>query len=95
MEDINAVRRTVAAKYSSACDNILHRINQGLVRQLTSAVTQSLYLDVVYRGNDKTNFSHRATDKDLILLADALSPHVDVRFGPPRSSGTWTSPSTS
>ena len=72
MEDINQIRKSIADRYSSACKNIAHAPNQGIVRQLSASITQSLYLDFIYRGNDKVNFTHRMTDKDLILLTDAL-----------------------
>ena len=78
MEDINFIRKAIADRYASVCKNIAHTPNQGIIRQLGGSVTQSLYLDFVYRGNDKVNFTHRMTDKDLILLTDALEPHTKV-----------------
>lgn len=79
MEDINEVRKTISNKYSSACNKISHKINQGIVRHFSNSITKSLYLDLVYRGNDKVNFGHRMTDKDLILITDAAEPYVNVK----------------
>lgn len=78
MEDINEIRKTISNKYTSACHKISHSPNQGIIRQFSNSITQSLYLDFIYRGNDKVNFTHRMTDKDLILLTDALEPYAKV-----------------
>lgn len=78
MTDINELRNKLAAGYEEACKKISHPPNKGIVRQLQTPVVKSFYLDVVYRGNDKLNFGHRMTDKDLILLSDLLREHQNV-----------------
>lgn len=69
---MNEIRKSIANKYKESSERISHKINQGIVRQFTDPILQSLYLDVIYRGNFKLNFGHRMTDKDLILLTDCL-----------------------
>ncbi len=49
------------------------------MRNFAALPAKSFYLDVIFRGNDKLNFSNRFTDRDLILLASALETHEKVR----------------
>jgi hypothetical protein len=79
MTDINELRGQLAKKYEEACQKISHPPNKGITRQLQTPVVKSFYLDVIYRGNDKLNFGHRMTDKDVILLADILREHQNVQ----------------
>lgn len=43
-----------------------------------SPAQKSFYLNLIYRGNDKTNFNHRLADRDLILMAGILPEHASV-----------------
>jgi len=72
MTDINLIRKTIADHYGEACDKIKHPPNKGIQRVLTNPTTKSFYLDLVYRGNDKINFAHRMTEKDIILLSEVI-----------------------
>ena len=54
------------------CSKISHEPNNSLVRYFSNPVQKSFYLDLIFRGNDKLNFSHRLTDRDIILLTTAL-----------------------
>lgn len=72
MQDINVLRKDLAKKYSDACRQINHPVNKGFERVLMSPTVKSFYLDLIYRGNDKTNFNHRLADRDLILMAGIL-----------------------
>lgn len=60
------------------CQKISHTPNNSLVRYLSNPTAKSFYLDIVFRGNDKLNFSNRLTDKDIILLSSALDGHENV-----------------
>lgn len=60
------------------CQKINHAPNNSLTRYLSNPGAKSFYLDLVFRGNDKLNFSHRLTDRDLILLTSALDGHETV-----------------
>ena len=81
MTDINLIRKTLAEKYSEACGKIMHPPNQGIVRVLTNPTVKSFYLDLIYRGNDKVNFAHRMTDKDIILLSEVVPEYSNVNKG--------------
>ena len=78
MTDINLIRKTLAEKYSEACGKIMHPPNQGIVRVLTNPTVKSFYLDLIYRGNDKVNFAHRMTDKDIILLSEVVPEYSNI-----------------
>jgi hypothetical protein len=78
MTDINQIRKSISDRYIEGCDKIKHPINKGIQRVLTNPTVKSFYLDLVYRGNDKVNFSHRMTDKDIILLSEAVSEYSNV-----------------
>lgn len=75
MADVNQIRKEISEKYVSMCQKINHAPNNSLTRYLSNPGAKSFYLDLVFRGNDKLNFSHRLTDRDLILLTSALDGH--------------------
>lgn len=81
MTDINQIRKTIADRYSESCGKISHEPNKGIVRVFSNPTVKSFYLDLVYRGNDKVNFGHRMTDKDIILLSEVVAEHNNVAFG--------------
>lgn len=72
MTDVNQVRKEISEKYMSMCQKISHSPNNSLVRYLSTPIPKSFYLDIVFRGNDKTNFNNRLTDRDIILLTSSL-----------------------
>ncbi len=75
MTDINILRKQIADKYTTMCQKINHSPNNSLVRYLVNPTAKSFYLDLIFRGNDKLNFNHRLTDRDLILLSSSLDGH--------------------
>lgn len=75
MSDVNLIRKQIGEKYVSMCQKISHSPNNSLVRYLENPSTKSFYLDLIFRGNDKINFSNRMTDRDIILLTSALDGH--------------------
>lgn len=72
MTDVNTVRKEIGNKYTNMCEKISHSPNNSLVRYLSTPITKTFYLDIIFRGNDKTNFNNRLTDRDIILLTSAL-----------------------
>jgi Ran GTPase-activating protein (RanGAP) involved in mRNA processing and transport len=48
------------------------------VRTFETAVPKTNFLDFVFRGNSKLNFTSRINDKDLILFSDVLKNHVQL-----------------
>lgn len=72
MTDVSKLRKDIADKYQQLCKKISYDPNNSLVRALSNPVHKSFYLDFVFRGNDKLNFNHRLTDKDLILMVSAM-----------------------
>ncbi len=75
MTDINILRKQISDKYTTMCQKINHSPNNSLVRYLVNPTAKSFYLDLIFRGNDKLNFNHRLTDRDLILLSSSLDGH--------------------
>ena len=80
MTDINETRKIIVDKYASLCEKITHEPNRSLVRYLSNPVPKSFYLDIIFRGNDKLNFSNRLADRDIILLTSALDGYENVCF---------------
>jgi hypothetical protein len=79
MTEANQVRKEISEKYLVMCEKISHTPNNSLVKYLSTPTTKSFYLDIIFRGNDKTNFSSRLTDRDIILLTRALDGYESVR----------------
>lgn len=80
MTDVNKVRKEIADKYSAMCQKISHTPNNSLVRYLSNPIQKTFYLDLIFRGNDKTNFNNRLTDRDIILLTSAVDDYKTVLF---------------
>jgi hypothetical protein len=72
MSDISNVRNEIVGKYKELCIKINHMPNSSFVRNFSNITVKSFYLDIIFRGNDKLNFSNRFTDRDIILLSSAL-----------------------
>lgn len=79
MTDINQIRKAISDRYGEACEKIKHPPNKGIQRVLNTSAVKSFYLDLIYRGNDKYNFEHRMTDKDIILLSEVVPEYSNVR----------------
>ena len=75
MSDIANVRNEILEKYKELCKKINHTPNSSFVRNFSNIAVKSFYLDIVFRGNEKLNFSNRFTDRDIILLSSALETH--------------------
>jgi hypothetical protein len=75
MSDIENLRNEILDKYKDLCKKINHSPNSSFVRNFSNISAKSFYLDIVFRGNDKLNFSNRFTDRDIILLSSALETH--------------------
>lgn len=81
MTEANQIRKEICQKYLSMCQKISHIPNGSLVKYLSTPTTKSFYLDIIFRGNDKLNFTSRLTDRDIILLTRALDGYENVRGG--------------
>jgi hypothetical protein len=81
MTDVGVVRSEVLEKYRELCRKISHEPNASFVRNWGGATSKSFYLDLIFRGNDKLNFSNRFCDRDVILLSSALEGREQVRLG--------------
>jgi len=50
-----------------------HTPNAMLIQNLCEEVSEDVQsLDIIFRGNDKYNFSCRLSDKDIIILCEIL-----------------------
>jgi Ran GTPase-activating protein (RanGAP) involved in mRNA processing and transport len=80
MQSIRDVKEQLAKAYKDACEKTKTKLNRALNRYLEEVDTGKSTLDIIFRGNNKVNFSSRLSDQDLILLCSILEPHV-TRIG--------------
>ncbi|EAS05339.1 hypothetical protein TTHERM_00695730 (macronuclear) [Tetrahymena thermophila SB210] len=93
--NIQDLRSSIAQKYSEHCEKIHHQPNKALIRELVNPSHNAppndeqggnTSLDIIFRGNDKLNFSSRLRDKDLIILCETLQEsgeiirHIDLSY---------------
>ena len=88
MSSISSLREQIAVQYSEHCKQIREEPNKSLLRELIapshSAGDDSL--DLIFRGNDKLNFTSRLVDRDVIVLCECLSSfgdhirHIDLSY---------------
>lgn len=77
--DSQKLKEIISKKYKLECEKASHPQNKSLDRYLSLPISPSLNLiSLIFRGNDKYNFSSRLSDKDLILLCNSLQESVSV-----------------
>lgn len=81
---IQSLRASISEKYAEHCSKIHQEPNKSVIRELLkpshvappSEDFQGAYggdsLDLIFRGNDKLNFTSRLRDRDAIILCEIL-----------------------
>ena len=85
--DVQKLKGIIYKKYQLECEKEAHPQNKSLSKMLDLPInSKSQYIDVVFRGNDKYNFSSRLSDKDLSILCESFAEsasvirHLDLSF---------------
>ena len=85
--DINAIRALIAENYEKSCFNMGQEPNKSIIREFKIEIPKSIKeLDIVFKGNDKLNFTTRMKSSDLIILCEIfenfteLIRHIDLSY---------------
>ena len=85
--DAQKLKEIISKKYEIECDKDSQPKNKSLVKYLGIPINpNSQYIDIIFRGNDKYNFTSRMSNKDLIFLCTAFEEsasvirHIDLSY---------------
>ncbi|EGR33186.1 hypothetical protein IMG5_060000 [Ichthyophthirius multifiliis] len=81
--NIQQIRNEISHEFLENCQQIKHEANKILISELeypsrTLQQDSEETLDIVFRGNDKLNFTSRLKDKDIIILSEVLKKHASI-----------------
>ena len=97
------MKEKIASDYKNQCDKLSIPANKALWRNFDSPIRgptngggdeeDSESINIVFKGNDKLNFSDRMRDKDLIILCQVMENykelirHVDLSYNEITNTG--------
>lgn len=98
--DYLRVKQKIAEDYKNQCAKLSIPANKALwgnfhypPANLSSAEEDQESINIVFKGNDKQNFSDRMRDKDLIILCQVMETykelirHVDLSYNEISNTG--------
>lgn len=85
--DTQKLKEIISKKYQLECEKESQPPNKSLLKYFNLPMSsKSQYIDIIFRGNDKYNFTSRMSNKDLIYLCTAFDEsasvirHIDLSY---------------